>query len=180
MELCRGSAILKSDIEREVEMALKEYISEPFRLKPGDIRMLTPEEIADLPGWPNDIVQELDCESRITPKQAEERGISMGAAGYIWVDNVEPGTIIGNDDGETTRIWNGINWVDDMPPLWIIDEDGARLFEPALKPIDGMYVDPPVTWLDPQTGDFHSFSTLKDATDYLEAKFQKSLNDANS
>jgi hypothetical protein len=87
MELCRGSAILKSDIEREVEMALKEYISEPFRLKPGDIRMLTPEEIADLPGWPNDIVQELDCESRITPKQAEERGIPMGAAGYIWVDD---------------------------------------------------------------------------------------------
>jgi hypothetical protein len=38
MEMCRGSAILKSDIEREVEMALREMIGAP---------KATPASIAD-------------------------------------------------------------------------------------------------------------------------------------
>jgi hypothetical protein len=136
MEMCRGSAILKSDIEREVEMAVRialRDLSESYAVPDdaADESKGFPElgpwfdeaaEITDAalkslkrndaskgrpyPGW-------IDPKCVITPKQAEERGIPMGAAGYIWVDDVEPGTIIANDDGETSRIWNGVNWVDD-------------------------------------------------------------------
>jgi len=58
MEMCRGSAILKSDIEREVEMALHEHLAS--LVQPGPLYV-------DLHGERIDLVEALTSITRLKP-----------------------------------------------------------------------------------------------------------------
>lgn len=66
MELCRGSAMLKSDIEREVEMALCEYAA--------------PEGSTLVDTAYDEYIGSI----RITRKQAEERGIPRRMSNRVY------------------------------------------------------------------------------------------------
>ena len=113
MELCRGSAMLKSDIEREVEMALCEYAAPE-----GSTLVDTAYE--DKLG--------LTCSIRITPKQAEERGIPRRMSNRVYPR-------IGDDGYVKVQI-------DDAAETAVISKH-ATAYDETIRVASDKCVDPP-------------------------------------